>query len=1777
MNFRKSRHRSTRRYSISYSGTEKWRGTISRPSRKGPSFLNDSSDDEEEETELDQPDIENSWEQELFHASEDLTDTISDQDMEVKLTRKQTIILSTLLPDEILFTQNFTSTETRRFVGVLLMADVSGYTALSERYSSLGKAGTYRLTVTLNTYLGALIELIYDHGGDVLKFAGDAFLALWKTDKKTFLSHTIHQVLMCALVIQKSYASYETDAKVNLKVKLAISAGNLLFAPIGTGIDMNYIVYGLPVLEAKQAESVCTSGEVMLAATAWAHCYSRNYDYVVHSDGNVTIRAILYDPRDNDVSKPFLAVGSLRRPIKKHFTAVENLPESYWDASHKLNAVDQFKKCESLSLRKSILHAEKSNIGGSIRNFMIRPVLTQIDAHQPLEYLTEMRIVSVVFITLKPKQCPFPQLVTVVNNSYQITCDIVYKSMGCVNKIILFDKDVMILVVFGLRGFKHESEAQVAIKCAYSIKKSVSALDGVIEVSIGVTTGQVYCGVVGHPLRREFTIIGSVVNKAARLMCYFRNKITCDETTYVKSKMSTNAFTLQPQPELRGISQPGKIFEYTEEIRVKELYNIGVIPPLLDRFEEMKVFTDWLVKSNMDNSVRQFDAILFIGESRIGKTRLLEWMARYARNDVYNVCYIALTSIHSATPYLGLSQIINKILNIKEPFTNFLKEEKIVNLLQAYDEDLCFLNNILKVRFAYYEGMHGLTDEQRQTKTKRIFNKFINCLNNPQVILLDDLHNLDMNSWEYISIMLKSPRIFTIFTLTHRMFTEVHRWMFAVFMSENIKKIRLGPLDSKWIPPLACQLLDVNAVPNDLCSALKTKCKGMPGLVESFIVHLFSCGALELQKMTKPELEQIMGTDMIQFPDHALLHPQALLATYQKALDQYLEEDYTEEYKVCTIIDKEELNTNINMQNNDAIIMIQIDSLTPYQQLLLKIASVIGDVFSRDLLENIMYENDSVTTARAIKRLFSMRIITCANITQVVPNKNGNLDETLNCNCPFEYDPVENNNLPKYAYCKIIKFKSKNLRRTCYELLPINQKKEFHARIVNYLENSKHKCLPCGGSIVVAQYMIYYSSEADGDRYSVFNENEDYYNESASYTSINDDNFRYSQSETGGKDVMQTRSETRGLNPNTKPDINCSILKSISEDFSLREVKRRSTKRVTLVDTEINPNTDEINIQDSFRNDDSRDIIHIYDQVRVLTEASRLQEWEALGLKDSILNTDNNDKLELINVKLEKNVSLTNFSMCTCTELNILIHEQLIFHAKNADLKKKALKFLIKYCQLNIIHNTSDSAFPILNEAEAIFYEIKSDLTKYGKRRFLGKIYALKAAAFLMDNNLSSAKYYTDHAAKLYGYNLHKVTDFIRVISAIRNSRYHSSADAITSDAVFYLNVASSVYLNLNEETIARTASQRAIHLIIQKDCGNIELFDALTNALLVEMERGCPEATAELDRVILNVLKNLPNAVAANELYSLGKLLLGVFRARIARAQLTLAMYAGYKAICLSRFLIADVISMEILPDLFYILLARRHILEAVTLAKDCFSFGKKRNDVAFETWYYALCIDLVLDAGFQLESPQEISRFAEYTISDGGNHSGQQRLITGLWTYWLRAQSERLAKRFETKALEYAVKSDDECRDSLTTLISSLRLAEAMIESLAHKVEDLKKVVDLMELRSLADRELSVLEPDARRCKAVYPRWLLIRANCYHLSGRKSQAAACFAQALEEARKSHNRMEEATAVAASNHGPCLWLQNARSGRFMGWQAGAEKAKTSWHELMYKLTTSRQ
>ncbi|CAG9793301.1 unnamed protein product [Diatraea saccharalis] len=1602
------------------------------------------------------------WVDEFFERKSESAE-IDPEDMEVILTRKQTLILSTLVPDELLLMEKFDTMEPKRFVGVLLMADVSGYTALSERYNNAGKGGTYRLTVTLNTYLGSLIELIYSHGGDILKFAGDAFLALWKTDKRTFLCHTIHTVITCALIIQHSYASYETDVKVNLKVKLAISAGNLIFAPIGTGIDMNYIIFGLPVLEAKAAESVCDSGEVKLAATAWGHCYSRNYDHIVHEDGHVTIKAILYDPREKDVTKPFMGFGPLMNQLKR-FNA-ENYPDYIWDSPDNLNPADVIHRNEILSHRKAILHAEENNIGSEIRKFIIRPVLTQVDAHQPLEYLTEMRQVSVLFVTLKPRDCPSLQLVTIINNSYEITCEIVYKSMGCVNKIILFDKDVMILVIFGLRGFKHESEAHAALKCAYSVKKSVSALDGVVEVSIGVTTGQVYCGVVGHPLRREFTVIGAVVNKAARLMCGFRNKITCDEATFIKSKMSSNGFTLQPQIELKGIIQPGKIYEYSEEIRVKALFDIPMTPPLLNRYDELEYFDNWL--NNSHPSYRDFDALLLVGDPRIGKTRLLEWMSREAQKRAYKTCFLSLTTVHSATPYLALSQIINQILGLQEPITGFTKEENIIKLLKVYSEDLCYLNNIIKVRFAYHEGIDFQNEQKKKEKAHKIFLKLIQSVNENYVIFLDDLQNLDASSWEFICTMFNGLKIFIVMSVVRGKFDSIRGWLYNVFINNNIRKILLGPLSSGFIAPLACQILDVDAVPSDLCNALRMKCNGMPGMIENFIIHLFSSGALEIQKINADDLKNWTHEDL-QFPDEKFLHPQALNTKDQSALDQLINEDASEEIAICIVIHKEELDAIKDIQNIDALVMIQIDSLTPYQQLLLKIASVIGNVLSRDLLENIMYENDTLMTAKAIKRLFDMRVLACANVLRL-------RDTNLVCDCYFDDDEERNENLPKYAFCKVMKFRNKNTRKTCYELLPMNQKKEFHSRIVQHLENNEHKCTDCGGKLIVVRSSMNFQRESiDNNLYCTTSQNS---SSISSDDEINVDNTNLQPLTTSSQEIFKmTRSDshnecrtipectTRSMSetvPGNSIQSNIdrsritSILKMRMDDESI--ISNKTRKRVTMS-----------NVHNQTRNtiDSSRSNMKVFNFLRPVVEASTFSDWHDIGVIDSQddLVPDKSSK-KLFKIRIEKRISSTNITKCTCSELKIMIYEQLIHHAIQAEMKLKGIGFIITYCYLNLLNNNYDVILPQLETAELMCCEKKNQETEiniFEKRRCLGRIYSIRAAVLLMTDKLVAARIEIEKATRIYHINLHNVTEYFRlrsIVSAIKRKNNRHNEMIMKSDSVFCLNVATQLYSLIGEDKISRISAFRALELIQNFDCKVIDICDALTNAFEVEIEREAIESMAEIERLARQLLERLPRAIQIEELFAVGKLFVAIFRERMICAQLAAAIRAGFRTITISRFLQADSVTIDIIPDLFYVLLARRRIEEAIDILQLILQISECHSTHDCETWYYALCIDMILDAGFQLESPYEISRFAEYAL-DRGKAAGpsRRRLVVGLWTYWLRSDFERKSKRYESEALSWVNNTNDD--GSLTTLISALRLADGMLESLAKKVDDLRKV---------------------------------------------------------------------------------------------------------------------
>ncbi|XP_073953572.1 adenylate cyclase type 10-like [Choristoneura fumiferana] len=279
------------------------------------------------------------------------------------------------------------------------------------------------------------------------------------------------------------------------------------------------------------------------------------------------------------------------------------------------------------SLRPAVVSAIRSTWWPTLRQFMVKPVLRAVDNDEPMEFLAEVRRVVIVFLNIITKSVSEELLIHIVDTAYKIVCSVSSSSGGLVNKVSMFDKDMMFLVVFGLRGLKHEDEAQKALLCALTLKESLND-PNIISVSIGLTSGTTYCGVVGHVLRREYTVIGSAVNKAARLMMVYPSKITCDKETFLRSKLDQEFFRLLEPKPLKGILKPGPVYEFNKLMWPQR--SSCWRHPILGRNAEIRKYKMTLLnalKQQHQKFTRYRDhvyGVVFLGPDAVGKTRLVE-------------------------------------------------------------------------------------------------------------------------------------------------------------------------------------------------------------------------------------------------------------------------------------------------------------------------------------------------------------------------------------------------------------------------------------------------------------------------------------------------------------------------------------------------------------------------------------------------------------------------------------------------------------------------------------------------------------------------------------------------------------------------------------------------------------------------------------------------------------------------------------------------------------------------------------------------------------------------------------------------------------------------------------------------------------------------------------------------------------------------------------------------------------------------------------------------
>jgi class 3 adenylate cyclase len=152
----------------------------------------------------------------------------------------------------------------QRFMAVVMFADISGFTALSEALGQAGRTGTEELTMLLNGYFAPMISLIQSYGGMIGKFGGDALTVLFRFTAETRIA-TIRRAISCALTMQAQmphYANMRTSAgRFSLAIKIGLAEGPVLWTIIGDpALRLEYVFMGKVLTHAARAQTMAQRG-----------------------------------------------------------------------------------------------------------------------------------------------------------------------------------------------------------------------------------------------------------------------------------------------------------------------------------------------------------------------------------------------------------------------------------------------------------------------------------------------------------------------------------------------------------------------------------------------------------------------------------------------------------------------------------------------------------------------------------------------------------------------------------------------------------------------------------------------------------------------------------------------------------------------------------------------------------------------------------------------------------------------------------------------------------------------------------------------------------------------------------------------------------------------------------------------------------------------------------------------------------------------------------------------------------------------------------------------------------------------------------------------------------------------------------------------------------------------------------------------------------------------------------------------------------------------------
>ena len=478
----------------------------------------------------------------------------------------------------------------------------------------------------------------------------------------------------------------------------------------------------------------------------------------------------------------------------------------------------------------------------------------------------ERKVVTALFCdvvgsTRLAEQMDAEDWTAVMNQAFDRMSPAVYRYEGTIARLL----GDALLAFFGA-PVAHEDDPVRAVRAGLDMLAAVSqyaaemrAAHGIeFAVRVGINTGPVIVGEVGSDLKYEYTAMGDAVNLAARMQAAAQpGAVLISENTYRFVAPVFDCVDLG-LVEVKGKADRVRIYQVqgakAAPGRMRGL--AGLESPMVGRDAELTA----LLAASRAVQAGQGRLAAIIGEPGLGKTRLIaEWKAADgAAESGLDWAEGRCLSYGQGLAYHLLIDLVRALLGVPAA----AGEAETRAALQAQTDDLFgdsaldvapYLGHLLSLPLegAALERVRLLDPQALQAQYLAALRQLLRAraARRPLGLIFDDIHWADPSSTDLLIKLLPltgdTPLLFCFVT---RPDTDTPGWKLITTTREatdpGLTELTLNPLSPADSRLLVSNLLEIEALPENIRDTILARAEGNPFFVEEVIRMLIDRGAI---------------------------------------------------------------------------------------------------------------------------------------------------------------------------------------------------------------------------------------------------------------------------------------------------------------------------------------------------------------------------------------------------------------------------------------------------------------------------------------------------------------------------------------------------------------------------------------------------------------------------------------------------------------------------------------------------------------------------------------------------------------------------------------------------------------------------------------------------------------------------------------------------------------------------------------------------------------------